>query len=85
LEEGHEEENHDEKEGHSHEDGDVHEEEEKTFHFQRIEVKTGTSQLGFVQVSVLHKIEENAKIVLKGAYYIQSHLVKNEGGGGHSH
>lgn len=85
LEEGHEEENHDEKEGHSHEDGDAHEHEGKTFHFQRIEVKTGTSQLGFVQVSVLHKIDENAKIVLKGAYYIQSHLVKNEGGGGHSH
>lgn len=85
LEEGHEEETHDEKEGHSHEDGDAHEHEGKTFHFQRIEVKTGTSQLGFVQVSVLHKIEDNAKIVLKGAYYIQSHLVKNEGGGGHSH
>lgn len=85
LEEGHEEEAHDEKEGHSHEDGDAHEHEGKTFHFQRIEVKTGTSQLGFVQVSVLHKIEDNAKIVLKGAYYIQSHLVKNEGGGGHSH
>lgn len=85
LEEDHEEESHDEKEGHSHEDGDAHEHEGKTFHFQRIEVKTGTSQLGFVQVSVLHKIEENAKIVLKGAYYIQSHLVKNEGGGGHSH
>ncbi len=85
LEEGNEEESHDEKEGHSHEDGDAHEHEGKTFHFQRIEVKTGTSQLGFVQVSVLHKIEENAKIVLKGAYYIQSHLVKNEGGGGHSH
>lgn len=85
LEEGHKEEDHDEKEGHSHEDGDAHEHEGKTFHFQRIEVKTGTSQLGFVQVSVLHKIEENAKIVLKGAYYIQSHLVKNEGGGGHSH
>ncbi|WP_296146519.1 efflux RND transporter periplasmic adaptor subunit [uncultured Flavobacterium sp.] len=85
LEEGHEEETHDEKEGHSHEDGDAHEHEGKTFHFQRIEVKTGTSQLGFVQVSVLHKIQNNAKIVLKGAYYIQSHLVKNEGGGGHSH
>jgi len=85
LEEGHEEESHDEKEGPTHEDGDVHKEVGKTFHFQRIEVKTGTSQLGFVQVSVLHKIEENAKIVLKGAYYIQSHLVKNEGGGGHSH
>ena len=87
LEEGHKEEvAHDEKEGHNHEDGDKHEEAEgKTFHFQRIEVKTGTTQLGFTQVSLLQKIDTNAKIVLKGAYYIQSHLLKSEGGGGHSH
>lgn len=87
LEEGHKEEvAHDEKEGHSHEDGDKHEEAEgKTFHFQRIEVKTGTTQLGFTQVTLLQKIESNAKIVLKGAYYIQSHLLKSEGGGGHEH
>lgn len=84
LEEDHEEESHDE-EGHSHEDGHEHKEAGKMFHFQRIEVKTGTSQLGFVQVSVLHKIDTKAKIVLKGAYYIQSHLLKSEGGGGHSH
>lgn len=85
LEEGHKEESHDEKEGHDHEDGDKHEEAGKSYHFQRIEVKTGTAQLGYVQVSVLQKIEPNAKIVLKGAYYIQSHLLKSEGGGGHSH
>jgi cobalt-zinc-cadmium efflux system membrane fusion protein len=87
LEEGHKEEvAHDEKDGHNHEDGDKHEEVEgKTFHFQRIEVKTGTSQLGYTQVTLLQKIEPNAKIVLKGAYYIQSHLLKSEGGGGHAH
>lgn len=85
LEEGHEEETHDAEEGHSHEDGHKHEEAGKMYHFQRIEVKTGTSQLGYVQVSVLQKIDANAKIVLKGAYYIQSHLLKSEGGGGHSH
>ena len=87
LEEGHKEEvAHDEKDGHNHEDGDKHEEAEgKTFHFQRIEVKTGTSQLGYTQVTLLQKIEPNAKIVLKGAYYIQSHLLKSEGGGGHEH
>lgn len=85
LEEGHEEESHDSEEGHSHEDGHKHEEAGKMYHFQRIEVKTGTSQLGYVQVSVLQKIDANAKIVLKGAYYIQSHLLKSEGGGGHSH
>ncbi len=86
LEEGHKEVAHDEKEGHNHEDGDKHEESEgKTFHFQRIEVKTGTSQLGYTQVTLLQKIEPNAKIVLKGAYYVQSHLLKSEGGGGHEH
>jgi len=94
LEEGHEEEHehaeepHDEAKGHSHEDGHDHKEaahEGKTFHFQRIEVKTGTVQLGFVQVTLLQKIEKEAKIVLKGAYYIQSHLLKSEGGGGHAH
>ena len=86
LEEGHKEEAHDEKEGHNHEDGHEHEEAEgKTFHFQRIEVKTGTTQLGYTQVTLLQKIEPNAKIVLKGAYYVQSHLLKSEGGGGHAH
>ena len=76
---------HDEKEGHSHDDGHGHEDEGSMFHFQRIEVKTGTSQLGFVQVTPLQEIPKDAKIVLKGAYYIQSHLIKSAGGGGHEH
>jgi membrane fusion protein, heavy metal efflux system len=54
----------------------------KSYHFQRIEVKTGTTQLGYVQVTILQDIPANAQIVLKGAYYIQSHLLKSEGGGG---
>ena len=57
----------------------------KSYHFQRIEVKTGTAQLGFVQAMPLQEIAPDAKIVLKGAYYIQSHLLKSEGGGGHEH
>lgn len=69
LEEGHEEKN----------------ETEKMNHFQRIEVKAGTKQLGFTQVNLLQKIDTNAKIALKGAYYIQSHLTKSDGGGGHAH
>ncbi|MCR5862595.1 MAG: efflux RND transporter periplasmic adaptor subunit [Flavobacterium sp.] len=76
---------HDEKEGHAHDDGHAHEDEGNMFHFQRIEVKTGTSQLGFVQVTPLQEIPKDAKIVLKGAYYIQSHLIKSAGGGGHAH
>jgi len=77
---------HDAQEDHAHDDGHEHKEPEgKTYHFQRIEVKTGTSQLGYVQVTILQEIEKDAKIVLKGAYYIQSHLIKSEGGGGHEH
>lgn len=77
---------HDEEEGHSHDDGDPHEEAEgKEYHFQRIEVKTGASQLGFVQVTPLQALEAGQNIVVKGAYYLQSHLTKSEGGGGHEH
>jgi cobalt-zinc-cadmium efflux system membrane fusion protein len=53
--------------------------------FARIEVKTGASQLGYVQVTPLVEIQSGDKIVTKGAYYLQSHLQKAEGGGGHSH
>ncbi|MDF1694880.1 MAG: efflux RND transporter periplasmic adaptor subunit [Saprospiraceae bacterium] len=60
-------------------------EEEVEIEFRRIEVSTGASQLGVVEVSLLGVIPEGGKIVTKGAYYIQSHLQKTEGGGGHSH
>lgn len=77
---------HDDEKGHDHEDGDAHDEKGgKAYHFKRIEVKTGTNQLGFVQVTPLQKIENEGQIVLKGAYYIQSHLLKSEGGGEHEH
>jgi cobalt-zinc-cadmium efflux system membrane fusion protein len=55
------------------------------YHFQRIEVKTGTSQLGYVQVTPLQPLEARQNIVVQGAYYLQSHLTKSEGGGGHAH
>lgn len=82
----HEEEpSHDQQKGHTHDDGHQHEESGKSYHFQRIEVKTGTAQLGFVQVTPVQELPADAKIVIKGAYYIQSHLLKSEGGGGHEH
>lgn len=67
-------------EGHKHK-----EDNEKKFHFQRIEVKTGTVQLGYVQIIPLQDLNPKAKIALSGTYYIQSHLLKSEGGGGHEH
>lgn len=53
--------------------------------FNRLEVKTGVKQLGYVEITPLAEIEEGDKIVLNGAYYLQSHLQKAEGGGGHHH
>lgn len=58
---------------------------ESEISFARIEVKTGASQLGYVQVTPLTEIHGGDKIVVKGAYYLQSHLTKSEGGGGHEH
>lgn len=55
------------------------------YHFKRIEVKEGAAQLGFVQVDVLQQLNADAQIALDGAYYIQSHLTKSQGGGGHAH
>jgi membrane fusion protein, heavy metal efflux system len=46
--------------------------------FQRIEVKTGTTQLGFTQVTPLQEMDKNAKIILNGAYYLQSSLESEE-------
>ncbi|MXN90748.1 efflux RND transporter periplasmic adaptor subunit [Flavobacterium sp. Sd200] len=87
LDEGHDKHKdaHDETEGHSQNDTDSHENEGTIYNFKRIEVKTGTSQLGYTQITVVEPLQKNAKIVLKGAYYIQSHLIKNAGGGGHAH
>ncbi len=53
--------------------------------FARIEVKTGVAQLGYVQVNLLQSVHNGDKIVTKGAFYLQSHLTKESGGGGHAH
>lgn len=70
-------------EEHDHAEGEATHEAEISF--ARIEVKTGATQLGFVQVTPLVEIHNGDKIVMKGAYYLQSHLQKSEGGGGHAH
>lgn len=57
----------------------------KSYHFKRVEVKSGTAQLGYVQITPLQDLPSDAEIVLTGAYYLQSHLAKNAGGAEHSH
>lgn len=70
---------------HDDEEADDEHEEEIEFEFVRLEVSTGATQLGFVEVTPLGDIPKGNKIVTSGAYYLQSHLQKSEGGGGHSH
>ena len=48
--------------------------EDTGIHFKRIEVKTGAAQLGFVQVTLLKEIPANAKIVTKGAFFVNAKL-----------
>jgi membrane fusion protein, heavy metal efflux system len=52
-------------------------------YFKRVEVKTGTTQLGFIQVTPLQEIPTGAKIVTKGSYYLQSSIANAEGGDEH--
>ncbi|WP_337965284.1 efflux RND transporter periplasmic adaptor subunit [uncultured Flavobacterium sp.] len=61
------------------EKGTVH---EKEIHFKAIEVIPGTTDLGFTEVKFVDKIEPDAKIVTKGAFYLLSAL---KGGGEHEH
>jgi cobalt-zinc-cadmium efflux system membrane fusion protein len=64
---------------------ETNESDDKEIHFRRIEVKESAEQFGFVQIDLLQKINKEAKIALKGDCFIQSHLTKNQGGGGHAH
>lgn len=47
--------------------------------FKEIKVSTGTSDLGFTEVKVIDKVSADAKVVVKGAYYLLSELTKGSG------
>jgi cobalt-zinc-cadmium efflux system membrane fusion protein len=51
--------------------------------YKQIQVTTGTSDMGFTEITPLEKIPVNAKVAVKGAYYILSQLTK--GSGEHHH
>ncbi|MGV8878577.1 MAG: efflux RND transporter periplasmic adaptor subunit [Sphingobacteriaceae bacterium] len=44
-------------------------------HFKRAEVKSGVSELGFVQITPLEKLADGVMITTKGAFYLQSKAV----------
>ncbi len=77
------EETHDHKEGEAHaEQVEGEEEEHNEMHFKAIEVVPGTTDLGYTQIKFVQAIPANAKIVVKGAFYLLSAM---KGGGSHDH
>ena len=50
---------------------------EKNVAFKKLEVTTGVSELGYIEIKPLDPLPENAKIALKGAFYLES---KSAGG-----
>lgn len=57
-------------------------EEDSAVHFQKIEVATGVSELGYVEISPLNELPADAVVVVKGAFYL---LSKASGPAEHDH
>lgn len=57
-------------------------EEHNEVNFEAIEVITGTTDLGYTEVKFVKEIPADAKIVIKGAFYLLSAM---KGGGSHDH
>jgi cobalt-zinc-cadmium efflux system membrane fusion protein len=78
------------KEEHVHKMGEAHsehaegeeEEEHNEVHFEAVEVIIGTTDLGYTEVKFVKEIPVDAKIVIKGAFYLLSAM---KGGGSHEH
>ena len=76
-------------EAHEHKEGEAHSEEavgeeegHNEVHFKAIEVVPGTTDLGYTEVKFVEAIPADAKIVIKGAFYLLSAM---KGGGEHTH
>lgn len=76
-----------EKEGHVHEEGEKHKDipenkPNKTTNFEKVEVAKGVSELGYTAITPVGQIAKDAKIVTKGAFFINAKL---SNAGGHEH
>ena len=47
--------------------------------YKQVQVATGTTDMGFTEITPLEKVDSGNKIVVKGAYYLLSQLTKGEG------
>ncbi len=54
----------------------------ESLHFQKVEVATGISELGYIEITPVGELPAGAKVVTKGAFYL---LSKISGGGEEEH
>lgn len=54
----------------------------EVMHFQKVEVMTGITDLGYIEIKPLEEIKQNSKVVIKGAFYI---LSKSQGASEEEH
>ena len=47
--------------------------------FQQIKITTGATDMGYTEVKAIDKVAPDAKVVIKGAYYLLSELTKGSG------
>lgn len=75
--------NHATKDPHDHKETEKHEE-EKGVTFEKIPVVKGTTDVGFTEITLLKEIPKDAKIVVKGAFFVLAKMT-NSGEGEHGH
>lgn len=62
------------------EEGEEKAEESSEIAFRQVEVATGVSELGYIQIKPLEKIPKNVPIITKGAFYVLSKITGGEEG-----
>ncbi len=75
---------HDAKEAHDHKETKTGTTEEKETTFEIIPVAKGTTEVGYTQITLLKEIPKDAKIVVKGAFFVMAKMT-NAGEGEHGH
>ncbi len=65
------------KDPHEHKEGEKKEEEGKTF--ERIPVAKGKTDVGYTEITLLKEISNDAKIVVKGAFFVSAKMTNTEG------
>lgn len=54
----------------------------EVMHFQKVEVMTGITDLGYIEIKPIEELKQNSKVVIKGAFYI---LSKSQGASEEEH